>query len=183
MGGEELQELVLHIGEVERPALDRGLVGLEVHDQWAAFHQLGTSAAAGTPEQMGEARLDLARARRLDAEVVEQVLAQLELAHLARRHHEQQRLEGQVSLPDGAAQREGGFGIVERPDERARPAVVGLEAARSARVAYRLPRVAGQVEDLLERGRRRIREEKEGFHRDQRMGKYRSSSNGVTSTR
>ena len=41
MRGEELEQLVLHVGQVERAARDGGLVGLEVEDEAAVLDELG----------------------------------------------------------------------------------------------------------------------------------------------
>ena len=87
---EELQQLVLHVREVERPVAERGLVGLEVEHEVAVLDDLGPRAPTGAPEQVAQPRLELLRVERREAEVVEEVLAQLELGEL-RAADEQQR--------------------------------------------------------------------------------------------
>src|SRR5438552_12686287 len=61
MGCEELQQLVLHVGQVERLGVDGGLVGLEVQHQRSVLHQLRADPASGAPEEMTEAGLELPR--------------------------------------------------------------------------------------------------------------------------
>ena len=112
VGGEELQELVLHVGEVERAAAERGLVGLEVEHEVAVLDDLGTRAAARAPEQVAQARLELLRVERREAEVVEEVFAHLELGELRARHQQQHRLERAVALAQRAADAERAFGIL-----------------------------------------------------------------------
>ena len=51
---------------------------------------------------------------RRDAEVVEEVLAQLEVAELVRGNEEQERLEGDVALAKHSAQAERRFGVARR---------------------------------------------------------------------
>src|SRR3954454_642254 len=79
---QELQQLVLHVREVERLAGDGGLVGLEVQHQLAVLDELGPGASTGAPEQVLEPRFELARVERGEAEVVEEVVAELEVAEL-----------------------------------------------------------------------------------------------------
>src|SRR5687768_1180273 len=68
--GEELQQLVLHEREVERPPRDRRLVRLEVEHELPVLHQLGPRARARPPEQVLQPRLELAGMERVEAEVV-----------------------------------------------------------------------------------------------------------------
>src|SRR5262249_28123624 len=61
MDGEELQQLVLHVRQVERPPVDCGLVRLEVEDERAVFDELGSRAASGSPEEMLETGVEFER--------------------------------------------------------------------------------------------------------------------------
>src|SRR5271169_2798925 len=61
MGGQETEELVLHVGEVEGPSGYLGLVGLEVEHQWAALDYLLLDHPSGPPESVLEARCQLGR--------------------------------------------------------------------------------------------------------------------------
>src|SRR4051812_46658915 len=126
MRAEELEQLVLHVGQVEGATVDGGLVRLQVEHERSVLDQLGSRAPPGAPEQVLEARLDLARMRRPEAEVVEEVLTQLEVADRGCIDDQQQRLEGQVALAQGPAERERAFWVRLRRDDGARPAVVGL---------------------------------------------------------
>src|SRR5205085_3294214 len=72
--GQEPEQLVLHVGEIERTAFDGGLVGLEVEGQGAVLDELGPSSATAAHEQVLEARTELGRTERRHAEVVEEVL-------------------------------------------------------------------------------------------------------------
>jgi hypothetical protein len=111
-----------------------------------------------------EPRLELERLERVEAEVVEQVLAQLEIAQLRPRDEQEQRLQRQVALAQRPAQGEPALGVVGGDDHPAGPAVVGLGPHRRALVGHRLPRVTGQVEGLGELGRRGVRVEQQRFH-------------------
>src|SRR4051812_16227535 len=70
VGGEELQQLVLHVGQVERASIARRLVGLEVEHELAVLDELGPRPPAGAPEQVLQPRLELAGLERAEAEVV-----------------------------------------------------------------------------------------------------------------
>ena len=89
--GQELQQLVLHVREVQRPAADGGLVGLDVEHQRAVLDQLRARTPARPPEEVLEPRLQLARIDGSHAEVVEQVLPQLEVEELIGGDHQEQR--------------------------------------------------------------------------------------------
>src|SRR5439155_97155 len=95
---QELQQLVLHVREVEWLALAGGLVRLEVEHELAVLDELGASASPCSPEEMLQARFELARMERREAEVVEHVVAQLEVVQLRARHEQQQRLEREITL-------------------------------------------------------------------------------------
>src|SRR5204862_5590000 len=62
MGGEELQQLVLHVREVERPTGAHRLVRLEVQCQRSVLDELGSRAPPRAEEQVLEASVDLGRA-------------------------------------------------------------------------------------------------------------------------
>src|SRR6266852_3773418 len=108
---------------------------------------------------MLEAGLQLHGLEPREAEVVEQILPQLEVSEALHWDEQQQRLEGQVSLAQAAAQGEGGVRILVRADDCARPTLVGLEARRGLWRGRRLPWPASEVEGLGERRRRGVRKE------------------------
>jgi hypothetical protein len=108
-------------------------------------------------------RLELLLVERRQAEVVEQVLAHLQLAELRARDEQQHRLERAVALAQRAADPQRALGVVVGAHDRARPAVGGLRLRGHRRVRDRLPRVAGEVERLREERRRRVREHQERF--------------------
>ena len=66
-------------------AVDRGLVRLEVQHETAVLDELGRGAGARAPEQVAQPRLELAGVERGEAEVVEQLVAQVEVAEAGRR--------------------------------------------------------------------------------------------------
>src|SRR4029453_4241563 len=67
--GQELEQLVIHVGGVEGPAVDEGLVGLEVEDQRVVLDQLGLHPAARAPELVAQAGFQLPGVERREAEV------------------------------------------------------------------------------------------------------------------
>jgi hypothetical protein len=108
---------------------------------------------------MLEARFQLERLERRDAEVVEEVLAELELGQALSRKQQQHGLQRQIALAQAAAQREPAVGVFVGADDRPRPPLVGLEPRRGVGRGGRLPRPTPEVECLRHRRRRRIREE------------------------
>jgi hypothetical protein len=93
VGGQEAQQLVLHVGEVEGPAGHRGLVGLEVEHEGAVLDELG-SRPRPVRQKRWARRAASSRGGGQDAEVVEVVLAQLQVGDLVGRDDEQQRASG-----------------------------------------------------------------------------------------
>src|SRR3989442_11968949 len=80
--GEELQQLVLHVREVERSRGHRRLIGLQIEHQVAVLDDLRPRSSTRSPEEMAKARLQLAGMERRQREVVEEVFAQLQLVEL-----------------------------------------------------------------------------------------------------
>ena len=74
----------------------------------------GRVPPTGAPEEVLEAGLELAGVERRHAEVVEQVVAQLEVAELGARHEQQHRLERQVALADRPAEGEAALRVERR---------------------------------------------------------------------
>src|SRR5690606_30199825 len=99
------------------------LVRLQVEDELAVLDQLGPGAPAGAPEQVLQPRLELAGVERREQEVVEQIVAQVEVAELRARDQQEQRLERDVALAHGPADGERGLGLLVGADDRAGPAV------------------------------------------------------------
>src|SRR5258708_33051093 len=103
MRRKELEQLVFHVGQIERTPAERGLVGLDVEHQGTVLEQFGASAFAGPPEQVLETRLELTRMERRQAEIVVKVVAQIEVAELCSADQQQERFERAVGLADGAS--------------------------------------------------------------------------------
>src|SRR5262245_56798361 len=99
MRRQELQQLVFHVRQVERMAFDPRLVRLEVERQRAVLDQLRPGPPPGPPEQVLEPGLELQRLEGVKAEVVEQVLTQLEVGELPAGDQQEERLERHVALP------------------------------------------------------------------------------------
>src|SRR5580704_10347345 len=98
MREEELEELVLHVREVERLPADRGLIRLEVEDEVGVRRELGTVPPARAKQEMTKARFDLFGMERREAEVVEEVVAVFELVQLRARDEQEDRLDAGVAL-------------------------------------------------------------------------------------
>src|SRR2546430_170981 len=183
VGGEEPQELVLHVREVEGSAGHRRLVGLEVEDEVAVLDNLGSRRPTRPPMQVPQARLELPRMERREAEVVEDVLAHLELGELCARDEQEDRLERGVPLAERTADPERALGVVVGADDSARPSVGRLVLRSDRGVRDRLPRIAGEVERLRQQRRRRVREDEKRLRdapHHHNAPRYRSSSHGVT---
>jgi hypothetical protein len=162
--GEELQQLVLHVGEIQRVAVDRGLVGLQVQCQPAVLHHLRPRFVAAAEEHVAQARLELRGVERAEAEVVEQFVAQLQVGELAAVDQHDERAHRSVALAQRAAQRPGAVGVGVAGDDGAGPAGVGFVARRILRRADCLPAIAGKVERAREIGRRWLGEDRHQFH-------------------
>ena len=167
---QELEQLVLHVREVERLTVDDGLVGLEVEHEVAVLDELGCGAEAGAPEQVAEPGLELAGVERIEAEVVVELVAQVELVEAVAADQQEQRLDGQVALADGPAQGPGRIALLVDDDDGAAPAVVGRLADGDALVGHGLPGVAAQVEQAGQLRRRRIGVDEQRFHGQQSPG-------------
>src|SRR5215510_9218473 len=76
---EEPQQLVLHVRQVQRAVAHGRLVRLEVQHEVSVLDDLGSARAPGAPSQMTQPRLELPGMERREAEVVEDVLAHLQL--------------------------------------------------------------------------------------------------------
>ena len=163
--GQEAQELVFHVGQVEDPARHGGLVRLEVEHQRPVLDDVGPHALAGAPEEVLQARHQLVGPGGQDAEVVVEVVAQQQLAHLVGADGEEQRGHGHLAQAEVAAEGDGGGHVVTRDDQRARVArraavgagrrhLVGPRHAlvAEARVLQREGHLGGQVGGEAEEG-------------------------------
>ncbi len=88
---EELQQLVLHVGEVERAGGDGGLVGLEVEHERAVLDQLRAATPCPCARRGGAAGPRAPGVERGEAEVVEEVVAQLEVGQVGAGDEQEQR--------------------------------------------------------------------------------------------
>ncbi len=167
--GEELQQLVLHIGEVERLAVDGGLVRLEVHPERAVLDDLGPGDLATATEKVLEASLELDRLERVETEVVEEIFTEVERSEMATADQQQHRTDMDIAAADRSAQAKGLVGFVAGHDDCADPAVGGLLAARRVEIGRCLPRPATQVESLGELGWGGGGEDEKRIHRGHQL--------------
>ena len=82
VGGEEAQELVLHVREVHDPSGDRRLVGLEVHRESAVVDARRDAVVARATKSVAQSRREFAHVEGSDDEVVEEVLAKRQVVEL-----------------------------------------------------------------------------------------------------
>src|SRR5579862_4075757 len=167
MRREEPKELVLHVGEIEHAPGNRGLVRLEVQHERPALDRAGSRPAAGPSQQMLEARRYLAVRCARETEVVEEVLAKLQLAQLARRDHQEDRGDRVLPASEVPAEGECRRQVFDRAHDGAAPAVLGralLEYVRHRRAPRDGEVDAGASEHRLELGHERVRERDEGLH-------------------
>ena len=124
-------------------------------------------APPGAPEQLGEPGTELVGVRREHAEVVEEVLAELQVLELVGAHHEEQRTEGLVAGAEVPAQGEGGSGRARaRPrPPTSRPRARRVRRARACRwpsMCSRHARGRARPRTATDRGRQ------QWLHRDSR---------------
>ena len=142
VGGEESEEFVFHVGEVERATSDRGLIGLDVEEQWSVFEKFRSGAATGSPEKVPKAGFELAGVRWVNDEIVEELVSVVELVKLGPRHDGQKGRYGDVAFAEFAAKRPCAFGVVDYGDDCGRPSVLWLDGAALGRALDGLPAVA-----------------------------------------
>ncbi len=118
--GQEAEQLVLHVGQVQDPARDRRLVGLEVQHERSVLDDVRPHALPAAPEEMLQAGHQFLGPRRQDAEVVEEVVAQEELADLPGADGEEQRRQGHLAQAHVTAEGDRGRHVVSRHDQRTR---------------------------------------------------------------
>ena len=106
----------------------------------------------------------LLAAHREHAEVVEVVLAQLQVRQLGRPHHEQQGPQRHVAGSHQPAQGERPGGVGLGAHHRSGPAVVGLVGLGVLGPGDGLPRVAGPLDDEGELGGERLGIAQQRFH-------------------
>ena len=184
---EEAEQLVLHVGEVERAARDGGLVGLEVQGELAVLDHLGAEGGAAQGGKVPEPRGELVGRDGGDHEVVEQLVAQRELGELAGGDDHHDRVEPRLEAAQHLARRhrvghrrargvdDHGrdlAGVVEH--DRRRLGGVGGGAGAQPRAPCRLREGAIDRGDADELGWPR------GAVVTHSSGRYRSSSKGVT---
>ena len=84
--GEELQQFVFHVGEIQRASCDGRLIGLYIEGKCAVLHEVGLGDPTTFPEQVTQTSFELYRVKRRQTEVIEQVVAQREVTQLATAH-------------------------------------------------------------------------------------------------
>ena len=161
---EELEQLVLHVREVERATGDRCLVGLEVERQLAVLDELGARRPPRAPQQVADPGVQLARVERREAEVVVQLVSQFQLAQLGAREQQQQWADRVVALAQGPAERPSRLQIVIGADEGAGPTVGRFESVCRLDRAGGAPLVTAEVERLGQFGGWRVGEDEQWFH-------------------
>ncbi len=82
MGGQEFEEFVLHVGEVEGPTFDDRLIGLQVERKRPVFDEFWPGSAACFDEEIPQASIEFARRQRQKTEVVEEFLSGVEQRQL-----------------------------------------------------------------------------------------------------
>ena len=122
--------------------VDHRLVGLEVQRQRGVRDDLGMRAASRAELQVTQTRLELARVERREAEVVEEILAVLEVGELVTGDEQQHRAERRVALAQCATHRERRLRFLVGADDGARPPLRGLLLGRD-RTRSRPPSTAG----------------------------------------
>ena len=142
----------------------RGLVGLQVEHQGTVFDEVRAGAPTGPPEHVGQPGVELLGLPRGDAEVIEEVFAQLELSELGAGYDQQQRRHRQIPLAHRPAQGERRLRIDVGADDGAGPSLVRFDPFGGVSRSGGLPGVAGQVEGLSQGRRGRIGEEKQRLH-------------------
>ena len=105
MPGQEAQELVFHVGQVEDTTRHGGLVRLEVEHERPVLNDVGPHALPGPPEEVLQARHQLIGPGGQDAEVVVEVVAQQQVADLVRPDGEEQRVSWAPRAGGGAGRR------------------------------------------------------------------------------
>ena len=93
MGRKEFEQLVLHVGQVQRPAGQGGLIRLQVEDERSVLDQVGSGPPPRPPKKVGQAGLQLLALPRRHAEIVEQILSQLQLTELRSGDKQQEGLQ------------------------------------------------------------------------------------------
>ena len=161
--GEELQQLVFHVGEVERLALDCCLVGLDIERKPAVLNevgpQFGASAAGVFAQHEPQASFELDGVKGSEAEVVEQVVAHAEIGELASAEQHQQWRDGYLALAERAAQCPRSFGVSIAGDHRAGPAAGRFVASDIVGASNGFPLVTAEVERAHEIGGRWVTED------------------------
>jgi hypothetical protein len=170
MGGEELEQLVLHVGQVQRPAGQGGLIGLQVEDERSVLDQVGSGPPPRPPKKVGPAGLQLLALPRRHAEIVEQILSQLQLTELRSGDKQQEGSSGRSRLRRLRHRANAPSGSTSAHTMAPGPAVVGFDPVGRFDRYRRLPRVTGQIESLSQRRRSRFGEEQERFHGERWAG-------------
>src|SRR3954453_19131733 len=178
--GEELQELVLHVRQVQRTAFNRRLVGVDVQRQAAVLDRLVLHLREALEQQMSQTGLDLDGVERGQAEVVEEVVAQLQLVEL-RPVEQQQQPGGRIALAQRPAERPGTLRVGVAGDDRPCPTV--RRFVRSGALGRRdcLPAVPAEIQGPRQIGWRGFRIDDQLLqHHCYKTRRYRSCSNALT---
>jgi len=148
--GEELQQLVLHVREIERTSGDRGLVGLDVERQVVVLDRLGLGAATDLPHEVSEPCLQLGGVERCDAEVVEEFVAQGQVGELATTQQHEHGQRARSVTGDGTSEHPCPLWVVRAVDNGAAPCLAVVHLGELVLVDDGLPRVATEVECACE---------------------------------
>ena len=102
--------------------------------------------------------------KRGQAEVVEQVLAPLEIGQMGAAHQQQERLNHGIARPDAATEPEGSLGVGSRDHDGTAPSVVRAAVGNRIDTADPLPRQPGPVEGVGQFRRSRVGVDEQWAH-------------------
>ena len=109
--GEELEQFIFHVREVEWVAAERGLVGLEVQHETRIFHEGVMPCHMVREEEVSQASFEFARMEWCETEVVEQVITQFKIGELCTRHEDEDATDGDLSFAQASANRPATLGV------------------------------------------------------------------------
>jgi hypothetical protein len=128
------------------------------------LQEVGPETPSGPPKEVGQAGGQLVGIHRVEAEVVEQVLSELQRRQLRGPDHHDHGGQGDLPLANLTTEENGSRRVVEGADDRTGPAVLGLLGLGPFRPVDGTPRVAPAIEDGYDRRGRGVRKAQQWFH-------------------